>query len=143
MIASVCLRFHAGCNRLTYTPCAEFIIADLALASYAIPSFTLASPSLLSSVLDSHPPSVVITDASLLSALLELLYDSNDSIRPTIVVVGAINSNEVPNSELARLLRWEDIESSGSKEEKLAFATPSMSWAAHDGRRLTVPFRPT
>ncbi|KZT03502.1 acetyl-CoA synthetase-like protein [Laetiporus sulphureus 93-53] len=103
----------------------EFLIADLALASYAIPSFVLTSASLLSSVLESHPPSVIITDTSLLSALLELLYDSNDSARPTIVVVGAINNKEIPGSEQARLLRWEDIERSGAKSEKLPFASPN------------------
>ncbi|KAH9056648.1 acetyl-CoA synthetase-like protein [Lactarius vividus] len=66
----------------------EFLITELALASHSIPSLTLASPSLLSPVLEAHPPTAVIVDASFLSHALELIYDLNESGHHFVVVVG-------------------------------------------------------
>ncbi|PCH38668.1 acetyl-CoA synthetase [Wolfiporia cocos MD-104 SS10] len=103
----------------------EFLIADLALASYSIPSFVLTSLSVLSPVLDSHPPSVIIADAKLLPNLLEVIYDSNDSTHPTIVVVGDVDGKQVPHTQQVRLLEWIYIERRGAQGEKLPFATPN------------------
>jgi hypothetical protein len=60
----------------------------LALAAHGIPSFTLTSLSLLSEVLESHPPSAIVTHASFLPQLLELIYDSAEGEHHTVIVVG-------------------------------------------------------
>src|SRR5579863_10513507 len=69
-------------------PFPEFLITELALASHSIPSFTLASPSLLSPVLESHAPSAIIVDGSILPQALELIYELNEDEHHYIVVVG-------------------------------------------------------
>ncbi|KAJ8475403.1 hypothetical protein ONZ51_g6581 [Trametes cubensis] len=102
----------------------EFVIADLALASHSIPSFTLSSLSLLSPVLDSHPPSAIITQASLLPQLLEHIYDSNESNHHTIVVVGDIDSLNLPRLNNVKIMRWEDLERQGTSIEKVTLPTP-------------------
>ncbi|KZT74192.1 hypothetical protein DAEQUDRAFT_807867 [Daedalea quercina L-15889] len=103
----------------------EFLITDLALASYSIPSFVLSSLALLSPVLENHPPSVVVTDATLLPHLLETLYDSHDSTHPTIVVIGDVDSKHERSAEHVQLLKWEDVQSRGLQESKLPFSTSS------------------
>ncbi|CCM03866.1 uncharacterized protein FIBRA_06016 [Fibroporia radiculosa] len=101
----------------------ELLIADLALASYSVPSFMITSLSLLSSVIETHPPSVIITHASFLPHLLELILDSNDSTHIAIVVVGESNGKDVPGH--VQLLKWDDVELHGSRLEQLPFATPN------------------
>ncbi|TFY55151.1 hypothetical protein EVJ58_g8424, partial [Rhodofomes roseus] len=101
----------------------EFLITDLALASYSIPSFVVSSLSLLSPVLENHPPSVVVTDVTLLPHLLETLYDSHDSAHPTIVVVGEVDAKNLRSAQHVQLLNWEDVQSVGSAQAKLPFAT--------------------
>ncbi|KAI0374715.1 acetyl-CoA synthetase-like protein [Pilatotrama ljubarskyi] len=102
----------------------EFIIADLALASHSIPSFTLSSLSLLARVLESHPPSVIITQADFLQQLLELIYDSNESSHHTIVVVGDIGSLKLPRVNNVRIVKWEDVEHEGASADKPALPVP-------------------
>jgi long-chain acyl-CoA synthetase len=69
--------------------CIEFIIADLALASHSITSYTLSSPTLLPAVLESYPPSAILTHAFLLPQLLEHIYETSEqSVEHTIIVVG-------------------------------------------------------
>ncbi|OCH95584.1 acetyl-CoA synthetase-like protein [Obba rivulosa] len=88
----------------------EFIIADLALASNSIPSFTLNSLSLLSPVLDTHPPSAIITHAQFLPFLLELIYDSRESSHHKIIVVGEPDGKDVKDLPL---FRFDEIEREG------------------------------
>ncbi|KAH9854063.1 acetyl-CoA synthetase-like protein [Lenzites betulinus] len=98
----------------------EFLIADLALASHSIPSFTLSSLSLLSPVLDRHPPSAIITQAEFLPHLLELVYDSNEGSHHTIIVVGDIDSVALPRSTNVKIVHWDDIERGGAAADKPA-----------------------
>ncbi|KAI0336359.1 acetyl-CoA synthetase-like protein [Cubamyces sp. BRFM 1775] len=102
----------------------EFVIADLALASHSIPSFTLSSLSLLSLVLESHPPSAIITQADFLRQLLEHIYDSHESNHHTIVVVGDIDSLKLPRLNNVKIVRWEDIEHHGASVDKPTLPVP-------------------
>ena len=97
------------------------MIADLALSSNSIPSFTLASSSLLSEVFDEHSPDAIITHAGFLPQLLELLYDANEIPNHTIIVVGQ------PDTKLVRQIRillWDDIERQGAQWEPVEVPTP-------------------
>jgi long-chain acyl-CoA synthetase len=108
----------------------EFLICDLALAANSIPSFTISSASLLSPVLDAHPPSAIITDATLLPQVLELIYDSAEGSHHTIIVVGEPDPqvvSKVSGQGQARLFKWTDVESQGAKME--AIETQPLSWS--------------
>ncbi|EGO21502.1 hypothetical protein SERLADRAFT_473934 [Serpula lacrymans var. lacrymans S7.9] len=103
----------------------EFVISDFALSAHSIPSFTLSSPKLLSRVLESHPPSVIITHGSFLPHILELVYDAHEH-HHTIVVVGQCDTNLLPKSATqVRIIRWDDVESEGSKGERVSGPAPS------------------
>lgn len=105
----------------------EFIIADLALASHSIPSFTLSASNLLSSVLESHPPSAIITHASMLTQILELIYDAGESSRNhTIIVVGEPSPQAMASvASKVNVLKWSDVEREGVRVEKIISPVPS------------------
>jgi long-chain acyl-CoA synthetase len=96
-------------------PIAEFLITELALASHSIPSVTLSSPSLLSPVLESHFPSAIIVEGSLLPHTLELIYELYEFERHSVViVVGEMDENVLSNtSGQIEVARWADIEAQG------------------------------
>ncbi|KAI0670544.1 acetyl-CoA synthetase-like protein [Trametes maxima] len=102
----------------------EFIIADLALASHSIPSFTLSSLAVLSPVLENHPPSVIITQAEFLHRLLELIYDWNESGHHTIVVVGDISGLKLPRLDNVRIVDWDTVEREGASADKPVLPVP-------------------
>ncbi|TFK55202.1 acetyl-CoA synthetase-like protein [Heliocybe sulcata] len=101
----------------------EFLLADLALASHSIASFTLTSLDLLSPVLERHPPDAIICHASFLPQLMELIYDSAETGHHTIIVVG-----ESPDGPLTlagvRVLKWDDVEKNGKQTEKIISPAP-------------------
>jgi long-chain acyl-CoA synthetase len=97
----------------------EFIISDLALASHSIPSFTLTSLSLLSSVLDNHPPSAIITEAEFLPQLLELIYDTNEGSHHTVIVVGEPDVKFARSLGQVRVVKFSDVERQGIESEQL------------------------
>lgn len=103
----------------------EYLISDLALASYSIPSFVLTDLSLLSPVLETHPPSAIITHADFLPNLLELIYDSHDNDRHTVLVVGDIDTKKFSRTEKLKVLKWEDVERIGAQGDKPPISTPS------------------
>ena len=103
---------------------AEFIISDLALSAYAVPSFTLSSLSQLSHVLDNHSPSIIITEASFLPHVLEPIYDSKENEHHTIVVVGDIASAKMPRVDNVKILKWADVEAQGAAADKPTLPTP-------------------
>ena len=115
----------------------EFLISDLALASYSVPSFTLSSLSLLSSVVESHQPAVIITDAGFLNHLLELLYDSNENENHTIVVVGDVDPARVSGLRNMKVLHWDDLERQGSALDKNAVPSPGQFVATSCGLRVS------
>jgi long-chain acyl-CoA synthetase len=80
----------------------EFLITELALASHSIPSFTLSSPSLLSPVLESHPPSAIIVDGSILPHTLELIYELNEHEHHYVVVVGETDEKALSKASAHR-----------------------------------------
>ncbi|KAF7796891.1 hypothetical protein EIP86_008076 [Pleurotus ostreatoroseus] len=94
----------------------EFLVADMALASRSIPSFTLTSQSLLSPCLEEHTPSAIITEAEFLPQLLELVYDMKEGSHYPIIVVG---EPKVRADQAARLLKWEDVERQGAQLPEL------------------------
>jgi long-chain acyl-CoA synthetase len=98
----------------------EFLISDLALASHSIPSFTISSASLLSPVLDSHPPSSIITHASFLHHVIELIYDSAEGSHHTIIVVGEPDPQVLRQAgSQVKILKWTDVESEGVRSETI------------------------
>lgn len=105
----------------------EFIISDLALASHSIPSFTITSATLLSPMLDSHPPSAIITHAEILPQILELIYDSGESGRHhTIIVVGEPTAQTMASvASKVKILHWADVEREGVRVEKIISPLPS------------------
>ncbi|KAJ7738483.1 acetyl-CoA synthetase [Mycena maculata] len=104
----------------------EFIIADLALASHSIPSFTLTASNLLSPVLESHPPSAIIIHASMLTQILELIYDAGEANRNhTIVVVGEPSTHAMASvASKVKVLKWADVEREGIRVEKIMSPVP-------------------
>ncbi|KAJ7694171.1 hypothetical protein B0H17DRAFT_1058042 [Mycena rosella] len=104
----------------------EFIISDLALASHSIPSFTLTSSNLLAPVLESHPPSAIITHASMLHQLLELIYDAGEASRNhTIIVVGEPSAQAMASvASKVKVLKWADVEREGIRVEKIISPLP-------------------
>lgn len=109
-------------------PFPEFLITELALASHSIPSFTLSSPSLLSPVLESHPPSAIIVDGSILPHTLELIYEMNEHEHHYVVVVGETDEKTLSKaSEHIKIVRWSEVEAQGK-----AAATPITSPAPGD-----------
>ncbi|KAJ7090065.1 hypothetical protein C8R43DRAFT_1050539 [Mycena crocata] len=108
----------------------EFVISDLALASHSIPSFTLVASNLLSPVLESHPPSAIITHASMLSQVLELIYDAGEANRNhhTIVVVGEPSPQAMATvASRVKVLKWADVEREGIRVEKIISPIPKPS----------------
>ncbi|THH09235.1 hypothetical protein EW146_g8735 [Bondarzewia mesenterica] len=103
----------------------EFLITDLALASHSIPSFTLSSPSLLSDVLEIHPPTAIVIDASFLSNVLELIYDSNEVSHHVVIVVGEPDSKALATAARhIKLVRWADVEAEGQNGPELPSPIP-------------------
>jgi len=111
---------------LLLNDCLEFIISDLALASHSIPSFTLASSTLLSPILNSHPPSAIITHAEILPQILELIYDVGESGRHhTIIVVGEPTAQTMASvASKVKVLHWADVEREGVRVEKIISPLP-------------------
>ncbi|KAJ3781903.1 hypothetical protein GGU10DRAFT_93356 [Lentinula aff. detonsa] len=114
---------------LLLNDCIEFLIADLALSSHSIPSMTLAASNLLSPVLDTHPPSAIITHAEFLPTLLELIYDAGEEGRHhTIVVVGEPSSRVMASvASKVKVLLWTDVEREGFKVPKIMSPLPKPS----------------
>ncbi|KAI0080591.1 acetyl-CoA synthetase-like protein [Panus rudis PR-1116 ss-1] len=100
----------------------EFLLTDLALASHSIPSFTLSALSLLSPVLEEHPPSAIVTDAKFLPQLLELIHDSNEGVHHTVVVVGDLDKPIQVGG--VRILKWSDIEREGAQLDQIVPPAP-------------------
>jgi long-chain acyl-CoA synthetase len=95
----------------------EFLITDLALASRGIPSFTLSSLSLLSPVLESHPPSAIVTHAEFVPQLLELIHDSVEGEHHTVIYVGELKT-DIKSSNV-KVISWEQLEREGAEGEPL------------------------
>ncbi|KAF9050711.1 hypothetical protein BDZ89DRAFT_1057149 [Hymenopellis radicata] len=114
---------------LLLNDCIEFVIGDMALASHSIPSFTISSPTLLSGILDSHPPTVIITHAELLPQLLELIYDAGEAGQHhTIVIVGDPSPQAMATvASKVKVLRWDDVEREGVKSQKILSPIPKPS----------------
>lgn len=97
----------------------------MALASHSIPSLTLSTAALLSSVLESHPPSAIIANAEILPQLLELIYDDNQARHHTIIVVGQPSSHAMATvASQVKVLLWPDVEREGFRVEKIISPIP-------------------
>ncbi|KAJ2917592.1 hypothetical protein MD484_g2778, partial [Candolleomyces efflorescens] len=106
--------------------CIEFLLADLALASHSIVSYTLSSATLLSSVLESHRPNAIITHAFMLPQLLELVYENSDrTVQHTIVVVGEPSPQALASvASNITILKFADVEREGVRVEKILSPIP-------------------
>ncbi|KAF7322810.1 Acetyl-CoA synthetase [Mycena chlorophos] len=111
---------------LLLNDCIEFVVADLALASHSIPSFTITASSLLSSVLEAHPPSAIITHAFMLPQILELIYDAGETNRNhTIIVVGEPSAQAMATvASSVKVLLWTDVEREGVRVQKIISPIP-------------------
>lgn len=112
---------------LTFSCSSEFLVADLALSALLVPTFTVASASVISPVLERHPPSVIITNAELLQHLLELIYDAHESEHHTIVVTGDVSGVKLPKVDHVKILMWDDIEADGAAATKAVLPVPGSS----------------
>jgi len=94
----------------------DFVVTDLALASQSIPTFTISRLSLLSTVLENHPPSAIVTNAEFLPHILELIYDSNEHNHHTVVVVGDLDADKdyTKIAKHVNLIRFNDVEKIGA-----------------------------
>ncbi|KAG5644993.1 hypothetical protein DXG03_007270 [Asterophora parasitica] len=106
----------------------EFIISDLALASHSILSHTLSSSKLLSRVLESFPPDAIIIHVSLLSALLELIYDGDRTGNQTIIVVGETTPKDMASvASNIKVLNFAEVEREGVRVAKINSTLPNPS----------------
>ena len=92
----------------------EFLIADLAFAANSITTMTISSPEILASVMDSHPPSAIITDSDFLSHIIEQVFDLNQHNHTTVIVVGDPGNVGAKLAGEIDLLRFVDIEREGA-----------------------------
>jgi long-chain acyl-CoA synthetase len=118
----------------------EFLLTDLALAAHGIPSFTLSSLSLLSEVLESHPPSAIVTHASFLPQLLELIYDSAEGEHHTVIVVG--DASAPTGMQHVQLLSWATLERDGASAELVTSPRPGLHVRGPARSPLTPRCRP-
>ncbi|KAF5387106.1 hypothetical protein D9615_001868 [Tricholomella constricta] len=106
----------------------EFIISDLALASHSILSHTLSCSKLLSYVLESFPPDAIITHASLLPSILELIYDGDRTGNHTIIVVGETTPKDMASvASNIKVLNFAEVEREGVRVPKVNSPLPNPS----------------
>lgn len=115
------LKPQASTVLILLNDCIEFIIADLALASHSITSYTLSSPTLLPTVLESYPPSAILTHAFLLPQLLEHIYETSEqTVEHTIIVVGEPSAQTMASvASNIKVLKFAEVEREGVKVEKI------------------------
>lgn len=92
----------------------EFLIADLALAKHSITSMTLCSSKLLSRVLETHPPTAIITDAEFIPLLLEQIYDAAEHDHKIIVVGKYEGKHHSESAGRVEVVPWAQIETDGA-----------------------------
>jgi len=103
----------------------EFLITELALASHSIPSLTLSSTSLLSPVLESHPPSAIVVEGDFLPHALELIYELNELDHHLVIVVGETDEKVFSQaSKHIKLARWNDLEAQGKAAPPVISSAP-------------------
>ncbi|KAF9533356.1 hypothetical protein CPB83DRAFT_845124 [Crepidotus variabilis] len=114
---------------LLLNDCIEFVVSDLALASHSIHSLTISSATLLSPVLDAHPPSAIICHAFLLPHLLEFIYDTHGrQAERTIIVIGEPTAQAMASmASNVKILKFEDVEREGTKADKIFSPLPKPS----------------
>ena len=78
---------------------------------------------ILRSCLELHPRAAIITDTKMLPQVLETISESTNELR--IIVTGEHSSGRATQGP--HLLRWTDIESAGSKMDKIKLPSPSVS----------------
>ena len=104
----------------------EFIIADFALSSISVPSFTLSSPTLLSSVLETHPPDAIFLHSFFVPRILELLADNNELRNHKLIVIGEDPlPREVQNLGV-QVFSLSALEKHGKSAEPTDFPPPGM-----------------
>jgi len=75
---------------------------------------TLCSPTLLSRVLETHPPSAIIVDVDFLPRLLEMLPNGGHQLK--IIVVGQYEEKDMSKSSRElELITWAQVEADGAK----------------------------
>ena len=104
-------------------------MADLALASHGITSFTLTSSQLLLPVFESQRPSAFVTHAFVLPKILELIYEHGDrKTEYLFVVLGEPSAHAMASvASNVKVLQFADVEQNGIKNEKILSPIPSMS----------------
>ncbi|OCB84357.1 hypothetical protein A7U60_g9037 [Sanghuangporus baumii] len=95
----------------------DFLIADLALASQSIPSFTISSLTLLSSVFDAHPPSAIILHVNFLEHVLEQIAENAEFAHHTLILVGEGDLPDFVGKLKVRILWLTDLERKGTRED--------------------------
>ena len=80
--------------------------------------------SLLSTVLENHPPSAIITEAEFLPQLLELIYDSHESSHHTVIVVGEPAKKYDHGLNQIKVVQFAELERQGSQMDPIASVSP-------------------
>jgi hypothetical protein len=113
----------------------EFVITELALASHSILSLTLSSSSLISPVLESHSPSTIIVQGSLLPHLLELIYEVNKFGQYFVIVIGETDESVISKaSKQVRVAYWANIEAQGKAAPTITNPAPGNLISIHFSR---------
>ncbi|KAG8906712.1 NAD-dependent malic enzyme, mitochondrial [Tulasnella sp. 403] len=89
----------------------EFLLADMAFASLSIPTITLTRLDLLTQVVSTYPPSVVVVGFDFLDHLLEMIVEDAEDGDRIVIVVGDVNNISPSKSEKSKvpIYRWEDL----------------------------------
>ncbi|KAL5490430.1 hypothetical protein ACEPAI_5263 [Sanghuangporus weigelae] len=95
----------------------DFLIADLALASQSIPSFTITSLTLLATVFDAHPPSAIILHVNFLEHVLEQIAENAEYTHHTLILVGEGDLPDFVEKLKVKILWLTDLERKGARED--------------------------
>ncbi len=76
-------------------------------------------------MLESHPPSAIIVEGSLLPHVLELIYELNEHGHHFVVVVGEADENVFSKAtERVKVVRWTDVEAQGKATTPMTSPAP-------------------
>lgn len=76
-------------------------------------------------MLESHPPSAIVVEGSLLPPTLELIYELNEFGHHFVVVVGETDEKVLSQaSKQVKVVRWADLEAQGKAAPPITSPAP-------------------
>lgn len=107
----------------------EWLLSDLALASIGVSSIAPTRLNLLSPILDHHPADVIITDVSLLEAILEHVAELGNHFPIVITGPNSTQKAEASRNTGFNVIAFEEVENAGKGVEPIT-VEPSSCFAA-------------